>query len=758
MALIDAVNAACNRLAKKGWAELLQRHGLNIRKSNLAAELRRPLKVDRGAPGFEDFCAAGKRGIEPRKPAASLLYHAFASPRVHPTPNGEAVDANDAYPTLAELEALENYIFGIEPLKPGALKNLSVVVFAYQYRPASSTAHGYHADLAFSRTGVSRVGTGPAAWDGPCRGFRSDPPGRRDVAVSPARFGVFLAQRREADSADPIMGRRDQDDQIRAFYFPVHKLFPGDECVAGATITLNFDEYHRNDKLRRVHKAGGISVVPGFDIEAFPFVRDSLNAGDLVELRPGAGSVVVVPVPHNTLVRTARQKNNVSDKSEIVRFQVPPSTVRSRFDSSLTIEAEGPARRAPEYLNIRHRVIADGASHVIEDLQTLSSTDFKKFVLTQGGYEAAHFVDDSCDGAVVVSVVGLPTELPNLPAYSLVTAPDFFPMCDQFEITNWVRESFQNAQEHFSQSAPWPLCEGRRPANLELPRPGSQDKAFLADDSTVAAVVGLPPLSIERHAPDRKKRFSSFLPDAASNVFAPGWDVSLGISDGTLYYAAYGLGSPFPEDAKLCAAINSYWPAVAPDASRTFRNQDAPTAMPLLDRELGYHPEHPKVTAGVVKRSEGWDGEYGPFLQTVGGKQWVNFASSERSDYVSNALRKAITVRLTAQVGSNEMIERMEALRHCVKVLPPGNDRVSRTNLWLVSAEQILDWTLEPTRAKSKLVGPGFSYLFVTAEGNEKSTNEVTRLRIRVGQKFECQIAGEIVFWRKDQEAWQPPE
>ena len=68
------------------------------------------------------------------------------------------------------------------------------------------------------------------------------------------------------------------------------------------------------------------------------------------------------------------------------------------------------------------------------------------------------------------------------------------------------------------------------------------------------------------------------------------------------FYANYGLGSPFPEDAKLCAALNSFWPAAAPDAGRTFGRL---TALPLLQQELGLHPQHPKVLAGQAASSTG---------------------------------------------------------------------------------------------------------------------------------------------------------
>ena len=47
-----------------GWQNLLKRHGLDITKADLAAELVRELTIDRGVPGFEDFTLAGKRGVE----------------------------------------------------------------------------------------------------------------------------------------------------------------------------------------------------------------------------------------------------------------------------------------------------------------------------------------------------------------------------------------------------------------------------------------------------------------------------------------------------------------------------------------------------------------------------------------------------------------------------------------------------------------------------------------------------------------------
>jgi hypothetical protein len=396
-----------------------------------------------------------------------------------------------------------------------------------------------------------------------------------------------------------------------------------------------------------------------------------------------------------------------------------------------------------------------GGELVVEDMKGLPRKEFDD-ALDQGGYEAAHHTDDACDGAVVAIVEGLPDGIRNLPAYSLVTAPDFFPLSDQLEVTSWVRRSFQNAQEHFSQGAPWPLCEGRLPANIELPRPDNlKVKSFDRGDETITAVVGMNFLTAKTNAPGRLKRFSSFLPDAASNVFAPGWDVSFSSDDDGPYLAAYGLGSPFPEDAKLCAALNSFWPAVAPDASRTFRQQGSPTAMPLMDYELGYHPRHEKVRAGLVESNPGWDGEYGPFFETVGGKDYVNYADIRRSDLVSNALRNELTIRLTAPIDSDQMIARMEALRASIKAFPPGEDVVSTTGLWLVAAEAVATWEKHPERVRAGLVGSGFHYVFVTVSGKAMATNDLTRLRIAVRDRFESQVAGKVIYWRQNSDDWQ---
>jgi hypothetical protein len=163
----------------------------------------------------------------------------------------------------------------------------------------------------------------------------------------------------------------------------------------------------------------------------------------------------------------------------------------------------------------------------------------------------------------------------------------------------------------------------------------------------------------------------SSLPDAAADVYAPGWDVSQHQRDGRNMMVSYGLGSPFPEDAKLCAALNSFWPAVAPDASRTYGfrppQPDRPrrqlfTSLPLTDRELGYHPKHPRVLAGEVTSDAGWDGDYGPYLSSEPGAQFVYASNPLRADLTKSALDGKVHLAGLDNITPEEFVSRVHAL------------------------------------------------------------------------------------------------
>ena len=94
------------------------------------------------------------------------------------------------------------------------------------------------------------------------------------------------------------------------------------------------------------------------------------------------------------------------------------------------------------------------------------------------------------------------------------------------------------------------------------------NSGFRGDDDTVTSIVTalqrIDLLKPKPGAPTTKRHAA--LPDAAAGIFAPGWDTSgdrVPGAEGQTHLSSYGLGSPFPEDAKLCAALSTFWPAVA---------------------------------------------------------------------------------------------------------------------------------------------------------------------------------------------------
>ena len=244
-------------------------------------------------------------------------------------------------------------------------------------------------------------------------------------------------------------------DSSLQFLFPVHKLFPGKECLFAGDGTpidltgLTFVETHVNEKLRRIHLAGPgnpgrVPPLHQFNIDQPPFVRTTADSGDLLELEEVGASVLVVPVP-GAIVRTATQAVS-GGGSELVRFKVPKANVRNRFWTSLQLPATDNGRAAPEYANIRQVVTPKtGGGFKIEDLNqrkdtgTAAAEQFTR-KLRAGGYEAAHFVDGTCDGVISLKVPAGLLALRVLPAYSLVSAVDYFPGVEQVEIEEWVEQ------------------------------------------------------------------------------------------------------------------------------------------------------------------------------------------------------------------------------------------------------------------------------------------------------------------------------
>lgn len=740
MPLIEQVKAICDRLAPLGWQDLLKsvtNNALEISQPSTAA-LHSALTssiphIDRTKRGFEDFHPSAMKAITDGQPAQSLLYHAFASPQVHPTSTGEAISSTN-YPTLEELDVIENYIYSLVAHRTD-IADTVVAVFAYQYREASRTSHLRFADLAYSRTGVARVGTADPNYDASRRSFIPlSQDGTDSLAVLPARYGVFLAIRANAGPSGSVQGGHSVTGEGK-FIFPVHKLFNGDECLAGKNLDVQFLEFHRNEKLRKTHRLlesdGGLPVPDGFDISASPYVRDSKNGGNLATIQSVGSSILIVPTPSSSLVRTVSQNNTTTNTIQTVYFNVPKTrTVRERETRFATSTLEIPAfdedRLSPEYVNIRHQINPSGpATQKPTDLNTLKEADFMR-AMAEGGYPAAHFTDDSCDGCVEALVNGFNASIENILGFSLVTAPDFFPLADQLEVEN---DPTINRVE--------PLSKGRLPVNPSLPRPSKPSEfAFDRSDKTVTAVVGGFASGPQTPKTDYLKRMVSFLPDAASNVFAPGWDTSRSRDAIGPFLTSSGLGSPFPEDAKLCAALASFWPSVAPDNGRTFGNAGFGNQLPMLDNELGFHPKHSRVMSGEVKSFRGWDGEFGPFFEKDGVKQYVNYVAIERSDYVANALQGQIRVSLTAEVQSKELIARHQALNGCMSVLRRS---VNNPQLCLVVVQKVSDWATFG-RGSSELQGSGYLLEFAELKETEIKLPDVRRVRHEVLLHHVCQF------------------
>ena len=191
MTLIDEVKTILNRLAPLGWKDLFAKHGLDITTTNLEKELARSLAmIKHDLPGFETFTKSGVKAIEPGSPAKSLLYHALASADVHPTTIGTPSNDPKVYPTLDELDTIENYIYSRANRKLSSFTNPVIVIVAYQYRHPLRSTHGKYADLAFSRVGVSRVGTEAYRYAAASRSFTSTPTnGGKGFVTLPQKSG-----------------------------------------------------------------------------------------------------------------------------------------------------------------------------------------------------------------------------------------------------------------------------------------------------------------------------------------------------------------------------------------------------------------------------------------------------------------------------------------------------------------------------------------------------------------------------------------
>nr|MDQ3016865.1 hypothetical protein [Bacteroidota bacterium] len=308
-------------MSKTGWlAYLSATFGVKLNGTGEALRTELLKEIDKSrlskltsdlTAGFDDF--AGMHAIKPGFPSYSLLYHALASPRVRP-------EGVTAYPDLAQLDAVENYIYalaGWDDLKSNygvtTDADLVLAVFAYEYRPAFKTPHHDHADMVFSRTGVGRIGMYDMNYDALNRCFTNKPKSgpTEMIAVVPARYGLFIAKRVKSTDIDlmttgtfkPGDKFDDEDDAQRTFLQPIRKVFNHDTLFGEAQ--LDFKETHRSEKLAK--------LVQHTDLKFYKDVKPTVRtSAQLIIQDPKStkvnSSFLVISKPE-PLIRIAKEGN-----------------------------------------------------------------------------------------------------------------------------------------------------------------------------------------------------------------------------------------------------------------------------------------------------------------------------------------------------------------------------------------------------------------------------------------------------------------
>lgn len=793
-----------NWMKQNKWTDYLKKQlNLNLELSGdaLQLELTKPLDKDVLAElrsskneignnaGYNDFC--GNQLIKPGYPSFSLLYHALASPRV------KLKELQDSqYPTLLQLDILENYIYGLknyEDLKKDYLigddDELQLAVFAYEYRPAYTTPHRFHADLVFSRTGVARIGEYCANYDGPKRSFSNKPSSSNDstgkgIAVTPARYGLFLAKKvhKPTDNSEiKIMrmsnkgkgwdGSGDQLDDLsdteKTFLLPIRKVFQHDLLFGKCHLT--FSENHINKK---------IFLITGNSETRKTSAQLIVN--DTAQINTGS-SFLIIP-KHLDLIRPAVVNDKIltyrvrkrDDRYFTTLNKYTPAPIELLYYSNnaayRSINTYLNARNEPMYWNITHSLVND----IIKPLPRGDNNEFEKMI-SKGGYDAVIFEDSICDGCVTTEM----TQVGSSPvksiidkgvtaAFSIVTAPDFFPFVNGYDLVQFDVSPGFSRDSVFFEGGIASLASSRIRPNIEIELPSKSTKAFPSQNNnntdsftTYTSVVSNKAQSEDIAFIHWEKDFQAFsyLPDGCSSVFAPGWDITFSGSKtkSEIYLSTQGLGAPFIEDMKLCSAMNGMWPAAAPDTARSYQGsvlnhqqidnwRRNPTAIPLMDKELGYHKLSPagKINPAIV--AGGWDGEEGPFLEKLGDKWVVDFSDLGRVDYVENARKKKFNMNLLRNLTARDFVHRMICYKQAYTKINSDFELTGIEDLWLISAEKVDDWSKTASVAaynvptdliaagvsviktpRNGITGEGYLFVFALTNLDHKKVAWVTR-------------------------------
>jgi hypothetical protein len=693
---------------------LLLCHGLDILAQPLDAELNKPLSIDRSLPGFEDFSGDGNRAIESAQPSRSLLYHALASP-------GVTLDADGLplqwFPTPAEIEAVLNYVFGVNPPTLEDLRQkadgapLALAVFASEYRCAADTVHGQHADLCFSRTGIARVGTVDARYDPELRSFlpfvEGDPLG---IRVMPVRYSAYIAVQHKGDAArfGPMDFQDDVDHELD-FWVPLHKVFEGPQCLTAMDLVLQLDTYHINEKLRRIHLRHGDTGWQEPEISQPPFViiEDLADWAIQADLGPG----LLRPQPRPRLVEPAFYQGKP------LSFLMPKSTAGM--------------------VHGRHKVGEDGS---IEDL---NGHEGVADIVAAGGYRALHYHDRTADGWIRAHCPSLENVLASVAAYSVIGAPDFFPLCSQRQLKLWANRTVPGGDIWHARLEA--LSNVRYCANLSL-----KDQPFSAEDRGVTAIVGLPREADSTSWANDTSTVArpSSLPDAAAGVFGPGWEVGRvrqPTEEATWALSGYQMASPFPEDARICAALGSYWPGVAPDSARTFEPRSSlHTIIALTDEEIG-------------EKGIAWDGQRGPQLIRHAGDWIAQYFAYEYTDYTQVALDGRFSLQLTGTTTQQAYEERTLSMHRVYNVL--GIDDKTLRNTWPLLSFTLVQrphTELEAAQHEAGLQLNGWVHRYQMYERGRSWIPDDFKLRnVEILRQVSLFVSAEAILIKHESSPWQ---
>ncbi|WP_298966588.1 hypothetical protein [uncultured Roseibium sp.] len=762
--LIKKISEILHRLAPHGWADLMTAHGLDINAQNLTGELIRPLQnIDRSIPGFQDLSPACTRAVEPGAPARSLLFHALASPEVHNSPEG----ALSAYPSLADLDTIENYIYAAAALSLEDVEDLArqtqtqfsgpvdgaiaIVVLSSEYRSASNSVHGGQADKVYSRTGIARAGTLTPNYNAKARGHwpASDEAG---IHVVPSTWSAYICTKVRPDrtqvfSAAGIGPATPVGEDInQPFWTPIHKLFDGQECLVGETVALHWLAHHENTKIARIHKfldtIGEDSRVRTDDLNVSPFAftEGLADLSNDASLPPAA----IVPVSHPRLIDIARNAAGLPVTFKVPKAKSTPSGAVRLFWSSLEMRnfGTGGNRPVPEYVHIRHVVDENG------DIVSLNNELGLKDKIETAGYDAVHYVDFTGAGYVTLTATGLSRAFDIKAGHSVIAAPDFYPKVDQRQVQIWQRILRQREPELAGfirwESQLAPLSANRLPANPAIGGAGHHPFARSEDDGTEETVSAL--IAVPDPARSAAKEFEvsdidrcSTMPDAAAGIFAPGWAISTDATEGRRHLAAYGLGSPFPEDSKLCAALSAFWPAAAPDTTRTYE-PGRDSVVPMADDELAH--------------GSAWDGINGITLSRDG--RTVEFPDRDYADYTESSLNDAFDIRKTAAVTFDDYVTR--ALRTAqVRRYLAQNPSLGATNFLLASFTHVPDGHADLAQIQSDtsrvLTGSAYRFKIITRGASSAKAGDHRRRIADVSSLLEI-VAAENGIAHRDAGSW----